>query len=609
MILGVVLMPHVASADWMSDLSCIFDPAKCVEKAGLNLLSNLAASIGNLVLMVSSWFLSLAGIVLNISIILTMNIKVIYQSTPAIGEVWIVIRNISSMFIIFGLIFTSIQTILDVGKPNVKGLIINIIIAGLLINFSLFFTKTLIDASNLVSLQFYRAISPDSKNVNLATGDLSTIVSSGWSGVGLSNIFMQSLKIPSVYSTPKGFLGSDGETNFTRIFISTIAGSALMIFAALSFFAAAIAFIIRVVLLLLLMAFSPVYFIGMMFPQIKTSVSAKWEDLLIGQLLFMPAYLLLMYVAMKFIAGPGFFAALDIARTSSATGPAGILLSTVGLLLQFTIAFILINAPLVVAIKLGGKSTEWGNNAKKWASDRLKSVSGSAWHNTGGRAASKISENESFKTFASKSIAGEWALRGARGVATNYNVKLDKQVARKTQFANSLGFDKNEMNVEQAKLRDLNYKLAEAQTKKASKDAIKDIKDAIGKTKGSITNLENRRSGAFAARTNLPTIETLYSKIARKDKVAASKLQIPIIQDQVDRYKEDLKSTKADMKQLQQAIVNNPKDTGNEVIPGVNGKATVAQKESYEDLLADQLKHTNKINEQEALIDKLKLIS
>ncbi len=402
MILGAVLMPHIASADWMSDLSCIFSPARCVEKTGLNLLSNLAASLGNLVLTVSSWFLSLAGIILNISIILTMNIKAIYESTPAIGEVWIVIRNISSMFIIFGLIFTSIQTILDMGRPNVKGLIINIIIAGLLINFSLFFTKALIDASNLVSLQFYRAISPDSQNVNLAKGDLSNIVSSSWSGVGLSNIFMQSLKIPSVYSTPKGFLSGVADTDFTRIFISTIAGSALMIFAAFSFFAASIAFMVRVVILLLLMGFSPVYFLGLIFPQVKTNISKKWEGWFIGQLIFMPAYLLLMYVAMKFIAGPGFFAALDVARTSSATGPAGILLSTVGLLLQFTIAFILINVPLVAALKLGGLSTEWGNNAKKWASDKLKSGLSFAGQHSAGRGAKALQEKLGKSDFAAR---------------------------------------------------------------------------------------------------------------------------------------------------------------------------------------------------------------
>ena len=174
-IAGVVLTPQQASADWASDLSCLFNPGRCVTNASLSILNSLFASLGNLILTFTSYILSISAIILNISIILTMNIKAIYEATPAINEVWIVIRNISSMFIIFGLLYTSIMTILDINKPNIKGLIVNIIMAGLLINFSLFFTKVLIDASNLVSLSLYRAIAPNAQIVNLTKEALEAI--------------------------------------------------------------------------------------------------------------------------------------------------------------------------------------------------------------------------------------------------------------------------------------------------------------------------------------------------------------------------------------------------------------------------------------------------
>ena len=195
---GVAFTPHKAEASWY----CLFlGPQACVVSHGGGLIiDSLAVSIGNLVLSVAAFFLTITGIILNISIILTMNIKAIYEATPAIDQVWLVIRNISSIFIIFGLLYASIATILDVGKVNVSTWVKNIIVAGLLINFSLFFTKVLIDTSNLVSLQFYRAIVPSSQNSTISKDGIGGILSSSFtSGTGIAEIFMTDLRINKIY--------------------------------------------------------------------------------------------------------------------------------------------------------------------------------------------------------------------------------------------------------------------------------------------------------------------------------------------------------------------------------------------------------------------------
>lgn len=450
LIVGVVIFPKPVEAGWFADLACLFSGGCGVSEAvGTVFLNSLAAGIGYLALTISSWFLSLSGIVLNISIILTMNIKTIYESSPAIGEIWVVIRNISSMFIIFGLIYTSILTILDtdMGKFNVRSLIINIIMAGLLINFSLFFTKTLVDASNLISTQFYRAIAPESKGINLSTSDLKSIVSNTWTSGGLADIFMQSLKLPSVYNNPKGFITGVIEQDFFHITISTIAGSVLMILAALSFFAAAVAFIVRIVVLLLLMGFSPIYFVGWIFPTIKNNLSDKWEGWFRSQLIFMPVYLLLMYVAMKFIGGDGFFSSLDSSRLASGTGPGGVLLSTVGLLLQFTIAFILINIPLMAALRLGGLSAKWGESAKKWVNDKIRGSIGFAGQNSIGRRAKVIQEKIASSGFASRNpnmaILANKAISGIPGASFGgskggFEKRNKDYIKEKVEFGNKL---------------------------------------------------------------------------------------------------------------------------------------------------------------------------
>ncbi|MEK7184837.1 MAG: hypothetical protein AAB683_01730, partial [Patescibacteria group bacterium] len=142
-----------------------------------SVLANIADGIMSLV----GSLLSITGVFLNLAITTTLRIGEYQSKITAIGEIWIVIRNISSIFIIFLLIFYSIKTMLSVGTSNLKSLITNVIVAGLLINFSLFFARTMIDASNLVSMQFYRAMAPDTEN--------NTTVPSAYTSGGISNVF------------------------------------------------------------------------------------------------------------------------------------------------------------------------------------------------------------------------------------------------------------------------------------------------------------------------------------------------------------------------------------------------------------------------------------
>lgn len=401
-VVGIATFPVQAKADWLADISCYFSPTCVAKEYAGSVINSFAASVGYLILSVSSWALIASGFVLNISMVLTLNIKTLYEATPAIDQVWLLIRNLSSMFIIFALIYTSILTILDIAKTSASTLIKNIIMAGILINFSLFFTKTAIDASNLISLQFYRALVPSSATISKS--DLSTIITSSYSKGGLSDIFMQNMKLPSIYGNPKGMITGAANTDFFHIVVGTIGGSILMWLAAGSILAAAIAFIIRVVMLLLLMGFSPIYFVGMIFPQVRTSISNKWLGWLTGQLLFMPVYLILMYISVRFLTGVngvGFFNQLDKAREVNGTAN-NFLLTTVGLILQYTIAYVLLLAPLIGAMQFGGKSMLWGQSAQKWVSGKLWGGFGSVNQHVIGRGAMKLQEKLSTSSFATR---------------------------------------------------------------------------------------------------------------------------------------------------------------------------------------------------------------
>jgi len=541
-IITAMSIPRQVDAAWW----CLFaGPAACAANfvAG-QLMMSVVAEIGNALLQISAWFLGLAGVILNVSIILTMNIKAIYQATPAIEQIWLVIRNISSIFIIFALIYTSIATILDVSKTGVKELVMNIIKAGLLINFSLFFTKVAIDASNLVSLQIYRAIAPTSQVSSIGKDDIGKVLSLSFTDGGISDVFMYNLKIQKIYNktTNKNGILTDADGGaFFKIAVSTIAGSALMIIAGLSFFAASIAFVVRLVILLLLLGFSPVYFVGMIFPAIKSDISGKWIKWLEQQLVFMPVYLLFMYVAMRFIAtaGPsgsveGFFASLDKAQASagSATTSGGILLSAVGIVVQYTIALILINIPLIAAMQSGGVSMKWGGEARNWVSSRLGSVAG---RNTFGRLGKGLGEK--FDKLEEGGKSGSYGRVGKFATSLSSNLGISKAMrggltnVEKSKYGYESLSDVKKYNKERGKeLRGITRtrELDEAIAKAEASGGIdtKDIKTVLGKMSNSeIASLDTK--SYLMNKHVAPNLQgAVYQAIEKGDKSDEDKVNI-----------------------------------------------------------------------------------
>ncbi len=358
---GIVLMPYTANAV-VSGLIDVIAPS--VFNTGVGWL-------GNIVLQFTSWAVTIGGLFLSISMNITLHIKELYESIPAIESTWVLIRDLSSIFIIFMLLYSAIIMILGVGKgPSFGSLVLKIFIAGMLINFSLFFVRVAVDASNLVSLQFYNAIAPEtSKNFTTA---------SAYYDGGLSNIFMQSLKIPKIYDNKSWLKGTDITG---AIVLATFGGAILMITAAFSFFAAAIAFTIRTGLLVFIMALSPLFFVAMIFPKVGEK-SDEMFKILKGQLIFMPVYLGLMYVALRVISDQGFMSIFNASPGVPALQTGDVFGFTMaGVVIQYTIAALFINAPLAAAIGAGA----WG---AKWAPDASaigKRIGGLVGRNTAGR--------------------------------------------------------------------------------------------------------------------------------------------------------------------------------------------------------------------------------
>src|SRR3989344_9659875 len=77
-----------------------------------------------------------------------------------VTKAWGAVRDIANIFFIIALLYIAIKTILNLGNSNSKKLLTYVIIVALVINFSLFFTKVVIDASNVIAKIFYHQITP-----------------------------------------------------------------------------------------------------------------------------------------------------------------------------------------------------------------------------------------------------------------------------------------------------------------------------------------------------------------------------------------------------------------------------------------------------------------
>ncbi len=376
--------------------------------------------------------LTIVGSLLNATMTATLNMSQIVNNTPAIGIAWTTIRDFGSVFIIFLLLDASIRMILGIGS-GIGKLIKNIVIAGLLINFSLFFTKLAVDGSNIISLSFYSAIAPTGLGQtnttvnasNSGAGSLVGLVSDAFDDGGLSNVFMQSLDIQSFANSASSNGVGDATETFTDkdITLSNVGAVILMAGATTSFLAAAIAFAVRIGVLILLMAFSPILFIGMIFPDLE-KYRKKWTGMLYAMCIFMPVYLLLMYVAMSVLNDPHFFDFAKVAPSGAniTGGVGGALIGphTIGIVLQYIIAIFLINAPLAAAISIASEGADFVGDMMKKVSKWGQGVIGPGVYaqHTLGRAASAVGESERFKRFAKEhTFLGTYASQGFKGIA------------------------------------------------------------------------------------------------------------------------------------------------------------------------------------------------
>ncbi len=324
-----------------------------------------------------------------------------------VAKAWGAVRDIANIFFIVALLYVAIKTILGLNVTDNKKLIGYIVIIALVINFSLFATKVVIDTSNILAKVFYNNITSQDENgktLDPGGGGQKSI------SVGLVKQFD-----PQTIFANNTFKGHEGLFIFVTLLSILLMGFMIYIF-----FSVALLFVTRVVALWLSMIFSPIAFISYTVPFEMPGFGHKewWSDLFKNAFLA-PIFIFFLYViilfgdAMKNIP-------YDVSSTANDLG--GYLDSAMKTVIPFVIIFILLQMAKKLAVTYSGKMGEAvgkvGSMIGGVAVGGIVGGTALLGRQTIGRVASNISEKQYFKDFAAKSKIGSGMLKATRGIGS-----------------------------------------------------------------------------------------------------------------------------------------------------------------------------------------------
>ena len=337
----------------------------------------------------------------------------------AVNETWVTIRDFINLFFIFGLVYIGIRMILDSDNSNTRRWLVNLIMAALLVNFSLFATKFVVDFSNKLATEIADAGLGAEKDPT--------------TGVYTSNVggeLMNRMGITSALG------GQPKDSGWGYIFGTAI----LFMVSAFVFAAGGIMLIIRFAVICLYLVLSPVMFASWVLPGLSDTMNRYWKDF-IKRCFFAPIYFVFIYFAFQVIGGLQIslkgngtganatnLANPNWAGTFNADPAASAQNATLGTLPFFVLICVFMIASLVAANKLGaegsGKALSLGkklNNkiqsgVKRGAGAATIGVAASAGRNTVGRLANNYAQSDKGKQRAANSYLGKLRYQASKKI-------------------------------------------------------------------------------------------------------------------------------------------------------------------------------------------------
>ena len=270
LLLFCIFVPQIASAAW--SWTRYLNPVKLLADS----------TVGLLLTGVQAFMVLLIGIASTIfgAVVDPGNVSgstgILNQ--PAIKDIWIMVRDTLNMFFILILLFSAFCTIFQVEKWNLQKLWLSILINALLVNFSFPIARFFIDVSNVAMYYFINNI-------------FGSVTSAG----GIFAAFCSGSEISKILF-PIDFVQQPLGYELAMIIFTFILAITLLTIATL--------FAVRLTALAILVMFSPIGFVGYIFPS-TSSLADRWWKELFSYAFFGPIMIFILAIALKILEAVG----------------------------------------------------------------------------------------------------------------------------------------------------------------------------------------------------------------------------------------------------------------------------------------------------------------
>lgn len=341
--------------------------AACTDNIGLCIPNELEGIVYNITVGFGGIMLWAGGGLLDYSVqylVVGMGEYLNGAIGQSIDKLWVLVRDVFNILFIFGIIYIGFRTILKSDDNTAKKALGWLIVAALMINFSLFITKAIVDVANATSYQIYTAMQGEGRTDGggyVLTGGATRISS------GVTDQFMDVFRLTTFAGDDIVERYQDNTLLGGRLLFFGVLMMIVMLIAAFVFAAGAFMMIGRFVMIIIFMILSPVMFLGLVFPLFKKYQDVWWDKFL-QQAFVGPAYLFMLYLSLWVISGLA-ITDFGFAQAFSANS---YMEGSFAVFLNFGIVAAFLIASLVVAQKLGGYGATASLGMMKAAGNRVR---------------------------------------------------------------------------------------------------------------------------------------------------------------------------------------------------------------------------------------------
>ncbi len=247
--------------------------------------------ITHTLLSIAGWLLWVTATVMNYAI----NVGILQFASwapEALYPVWLVVRQITSLFVVFAGLWLGFMYIIDKGD-QFKKYIPTVIMFALFVNFSYPLTRTVIDISNIISLNIYAS------TVGASTLEASTISVGADKTAG--TLIMNKLGLLGIVDYATG----DGKTTAGSLNSINSVGPALLavlfiLYAAWIFFIISALLVTRTAVLVFLIIASPLLFVDKVIPKLGEHAT-KLRGTFVEMLFVGPVFTIMLALTLKFL--------------------------------------------------------------------------------------------------------------------------------------------------------------------------------------------------------------------------------------------------------------------------------------------------------------------